>query len=110
MVEEHTFGLSLNFPKLQFPHFKNGGGTCLLELLHQLNKIVFNVRTVVSGQQMVIFSLDNAFIHTLQQIENLSILCSRGSSKFYVIFFTFSTVNLKNLVGEQIGVMMLAMT
>lgn len=86
LVEEHTSGLSLNFPELQFPHFKNGDGTCLLELLHQLNEIVRNVRTLVSGQQMVIFSLHSAFIHTFQQIENLSILCSRGGSKFYVIF------------------------
>lgn len=30
VVEWHTFSLSLNFPELQFPHLKSGGGTCLL--------------------------------------------------------------------------------
>lgn len=66
LVEEHTFSLSLNFPQLQFLPVKNGNGACLLELLHQLNEIICNVLLLINSQQMVLFSLDNAFIDVLQ--------------------------------------------
>lgn len=66
VMEEHAFSMSLNFPEPQFPHLKNGDASCLLELLHQLSEIIRDVLTLVSGQQMIIFSLDSAFVHTLQ--------------------------------------------
>lgn len=65
VVEERAFGLSPNSPELPPPQRRKRGWACLLDLLHQLNETC-NILTLVSGQQMVIFFLDSAFIHVWQ--------------------------------------------